>query len=163
MSEVARISELLPKFLQTVLVNMNHIDNVILEMISVEITKDSEDIRKRLQFLDYFEWLGFQKKVDLLELILKNNHPDIFKKFPRFFTELNELTQKRNKIAHYSIHFERDSNEKNAKLVLHHRKIKKQERLSETEMHEIMQKVAKCTEDTGKIFTLIGKSKGLNF
>lgn len=163
MSEVERISKLLPKFVQTVLVNMNIIDNFLLEMISVEITKDAEDIEKRIQFADYFEKSRFQNKVDLLEIILKNNHPDIFEKFPNFFTELNHMKEYRNAIAHFTIHFERDSDEKNAKLVLHHRKINKQKRLTEEEMLEIMQKVVKCTEDTRNIFTLIGKTKGLRF
>jgi len=163
MTELERVKELTPKFQLTVLNNINIIDSTLLEIICVDVTKNAEDIRKRIGFGNYFEKLGLQSKIDLVKIILESNNPDIFKQFPNYFDELNNLKVYRNSIAHSSIAFERDSNEENAKLILQQRKIIKTKKLSEKDMLDIMNRVTKCTEDTRKIFTLIGKTKGLRF
>jgi len=163
MTELERITELTPKFQYTVLININIIDSIITEIICVDVTKDAKDISKRIEFGNYFETFGFQSKLDLLKIILKTNHLDILKKYPDFFSELGDVKKWRDSIAHSPIAFERDSNENNARLILGHRKIKKQKRLTEKQMLSIMKKAEKCTEDTRKIFSLIGMTKGLRF
>lgn len=163
MNEVDRIKILAPNFYFTVVNYINIIDTTILEIICVAITTDAKDIVKRTEFGNYFENFKFQSKSELLEIILKVNYSDILKKYPNFFANLVEIKKWRNSIAHSPVHYERDSNEKNAKLVLHNRKIKKQKKLSEKQMLEIMKKVEKYTDDTREILRLIGKTKGLRF
>jgi len=163
MSELERIQKLTPNFVYTVFVHTNIIDDMITEIICVAITTDAKDILKRIEFGNYFENFRFQSKLDLLEVILKTNHPDILKKYPNFFTELADVKKWRDSIAHSPFAFERDSDEKNAKLILGHRRIKKQKRLTEKQMLDIMKKVEKYANDTREILRLIGKTKGLRF
>ena len=164
MTELERVKELTPKFQLTVLLCANRIETVITEMISVEVCKKPKDIYKRVEFFNYFEDnFRLQYKIDLLKIILKNNHPGIFKKFPNYFNQLNEVKKIRNSIAHSEVQYERDSNEKNAKLILHHPRIKKQMKLKEKQMLNIIKKAEKVSEDTRKIWILVSKSKGLRF
>jgi len=163
MTELEKIKELTPKFQLSILNNVNIIDNILLEIICVDVTKDAKDIRKRIKFGNHYEKRSFQKKIDLVKVILETNHPNILKKHPKFFDELAFVKRYRNSLSHSSIHWERETDEKNVKLVLHHRTIKKQVRLSRRQMLNIMKKAEKCTDDTRKIFSLIGKTKGLRF
>lgn len=163
MTELERIKELTPKFQLTVLGNINTIEQFINEIIDVDFTKDPKDIYKRVEFFKYFEQLNLHSKIDLLKIILKVNHPDIFKKYPNFFVELGDVKKWRDSIAHNTITYERDSTEKNARLILNHPVIKKQKKLSERQMQGIMKKVEKCTEDTRNIWISVGMSKGLKF
>jgi len=162
-SELERIKDLTVKFHYNVFVYTNIIDGTLLEILSLELTKEAHNIRKRIAFGDYFENFTFQEKIDFLKVILDTNHQGILKKFPDFFAELGDVKKWRDIIAHSPVAFIRDSNEENARLILSHRKIKKQKFLTERQMQGIIKKVKKCNSDTRKILSLIGKTKGLNY
>lgn len=163
MTDVEKIQELVPQFYFTVMNNTNIIDNLLLEIISLDIPKNPKNIKNRIRFANFFEKLGFHNKIELVKIILQTNYPDIFQKYPNYFQELSDVKEFRDSIAHLPIHFERDSNEQHAKLVFHHRIIANQKRLTKRRMEGIMKTVKKCTDDTRKIFTLVGKTKDLRF
>lgn len=94
---------------------------------------------------------------------MQTNHSDIFHEFPNYFNELDEVKKIRNTIAHNEVQYEADPAGENASLILHHPRIKRQKKLRENEMLDIMEKANKCAEVTGKILKSIGKTKGLRF
>ena len=163
MTEIEEVKELTPKFLLGVLSNINRIESMITEMISIDVSKKPKDIYKRVEFFKYFEQFNLHSKIELLKIILKNNHPDILKKFPNFFDELSEVKKMRNSIAHNTVAYEADPKGEKAKLLLQHPIIKKQQKLTKRKMQGIIVKAEKISEDTRKIWSLVGKSKGLRF
>jgi len=136
---------------------------MITEMISVDFCKEAKNIYKRVEFFKYFEQFNLQSKIDLLKIILKNSHVEIFNQFPNFFIEFGEIKKMRDSIAHNTTAYEADPQGEQAKLILHHPIIKKQKKLTEKQMLGIMKKAEKCVKDTRKILSLIGKTKELNF
>ena len=165
MTKVDRIKELAPKFQLTVLSGVNRIETMIAETISVDFCKQSEDIYKRVEFFKYFEdRLTLKPKIDLFKIILKNNHPDIMKKFPKYFDDLEEIKGLRDTIAHNETQYEWDSTfDTTANLILHHPIIKRQRKLSENDMLDMMKKTEKVSNDTNEIRIWIGRTKGLRF
>ncbi len=165
MTKLDKIKELTPKLILTVLSNINRIETIITEIISVDFCNQAHNIYKRVEFFNYFEDnLTLQPKIDLLKIILENNHPDILKMFPNYFNDLEEVKQVRNKIAHNEIQYEWDSTfDTTASLILHHPRIKRQKKLNEKRMLEIIEKTEKVSADTRTIWVLIGKTKNLRF
>lgn len=163
MSEVDKIKALVSDFYFTLVNNINIIDFTLPEIISIDITEDPKDTSKRVEFIKYLHNLNFENKIQLLKIILKTNHPDILRTYPNYFGELSSVKVYRNAIAHSPIHYERDSQEKHAKLVLEHIKIKDSKYLSERQMQGILKVVKRCTDDTRGILKLVGKTKGLKF
>lgn len=163
MNEVDRIKALVPHFYFDVVNGINIIDNTIRVIIGVDLAKDAKNIQKRIKFELYFEEFAFQNKIKLLKIILKENYPEIIKKYPTYFVELGHVKGYRNSIAHSPIHYERDSNEKNAKLVIPNIIFAKQQKLTVRQMRGILKTVEKCTNNTREILCLIGKTKGLKF
>jgi hypothetical protein len=164
MTELERVKALTPKFQLTVLLGVNGIDTMITEMIGVDFCKEADDIYKRVDFFNYFINSTINLKIDLLKIILKNNHPEILAKFPNYFADLEEIQQMRNSIAHNTVAYERDSSTgENASLILHHPRIKRQKKLREKQMLEVIKKTEKVSEETRKLWILIGKTKGLKF
>ena len=77
----------------------------------------SKDWMKTTSYMDYFDNVGFDNKINLAETILKTNHPQILKKFPKIIGEIRAMKNLRNNVAHRSRHYEMDSEEKNLKFL----------------------------------------------
>jgi hypothetical protein len=163
MTDLDRIKKLTPEFRLTILSNINQIETMITEMISVDFCKNANDVYKRVEFFNHFEKSTLQNKIDLLKIILRNNNPTIFKQFPNFFIELGEVKKMRDSIAHNTVAYEADPQGGHAKLLLHHSIIKKQQDLTERKMKGLMKKAEKIMQDTRKIWILVGNTKSLNF
>jgi hypothetical protein len=163
MSELDKIKALVPNFYFDVVNGINVIDSTIRVIIGVDLTRDAKNPEKRVEFELYFDQVGFQNKIRLLKIILKENYPDILKKYPNYFAELGNVKGYRDSIGHSPVYYERDSNEQNAKLVIPNIIYKKQKKLSKRQMDGILKTVEKCINDTREILRLIGKAKNLNF
>lgn len=165
MTELERIKELTPKFTLDVLSNINRSETMITEMISVDFCKDASDIYKRVNFFNYFsDRVTLQPKLDLLKIILENNHPDVLKQYPDYFTEIDQIKQIRNKVAHNTIAYERDAETgENASLILANPRNKREKKLREQDMLDIIKIAEKISKNTKEIWVLIGKSKGIRF
>ncbi|MGI9566912.1 MAG: hypothetical protein ACR2LL_07870, partial [Nitrosopumilus sp.] len=106
MTEIERIREMTPKFQGTILSTINSIETALNEIIAVDITREPEDVCKRVHFFKYFENFGLQNKIKLTKIILTINHPKILEKFPIFFTELGDVKKMRDTIAHNYVAYE---------------------------------------------------------
>lgn len=174
MSELQKIKDLTPHFYFDIMNNSNIIDEILVQIICVEAVKNWS---KNLDFVNYFEKLGLENKIKLAKIILKHNHPDIFKKYSSFFRDIEDVKKWRDDIAHRPIEYQRDSNEQHARLVYHKKEIPDprkfterqwriiqwQRGLTERQMQGIMKKSGKCVKDVREIWTLIGKTKNLRF
>lgn len=135
------------------------VEERLTNIICMTIAKQRSDIEK---LLDYFERFGFDNKVELVKIILECNHPEILQKYPEMFTQIGQIQYWRNRLAHLNRHYEMDSEGKNAKFVLHHRKIAKQERLTEKKMRGIMSMAEKCNIDVAGVEMSVAKEKGFS-
>jgi len=133
------------------------LEEIMTNIICLELSKDWLEMES---FEDYFDKVSFENKINLAETILKNNHPKTLKKFPKIFANVRQVKKIRNQLAHRNRHYEVNPQGKNAKFVLHHRKIKKQIRLSEKEMTKQIEKIEKCLNDMHKVQDLFAKDFG---
>ena len=134
------------------------LEEILTTIICLQLSKDW---LKMSSYMDYFDNVGINNKINLAEIILKTNHPNILKKYPKIFAQIKNIKDLRNLVAHRNRHYEMDSEGKNPKFVFHHRKIKKQIRLTEEQMTMRVKKIEKCLGDLTKVQNLFGKDFGL--
>ncbi|MEX0597862.1 MAG: hypothetical protein WD512_15330 [Candidatus Paceibacterota bacterium] len=128
------------------------------EMLTMIICLElSKDWMKMGPYMDYFDNVGFESKINLAEIILKANHSHILKKFPKIIEEIRTMKILRNNVAHRNRHYEMDSEGKNTKFVLFHRKINKQIRFTESQMLQRTKKLEKCVNDMQKVLGFFGR------
>ena len=135
------------------------VEERLTNIICMSITNQRTNIEK---FLDYFErGIGLDSKIELTKVILECNHPTVLQKYPTIFTQIGQIKKWRNLLAHLNRHYEVDSSSSNAEFVLNHRKITKQERLTEKKMRAIMLMAEKCNSQMAEIEKLVAKEKGI--
>ena len=74
MNQLEKIQKLTPEFQGTILSTLNHIEVALTEIIAVVITDKPEKIEERVQFFQFFEEMTLERKIELVNLILKINY-----------------------------------------------------------------------------------------
>lgn len=72
------------------------------------ITRFTNNPMEKAGFITYFEKTSFERKIELVQLILKTSYPDLFKQYKTTFTQLHQLRDHKNKISHYHRSYEYD-------------------------------------------------------
>lgn len=134
------------------------LEEIMTTIICLELSKNW---MKMEPYMDYFDNIGLDNKIDLSEIILKTNHPKILKKYPKIFENVREIQKLRNKLVHQNRHFEMNSDEVYTDFVLYHRKIKKQVKFSEKQMLQYNQKLRESVGAMRRILDMFGKDFGL--
>lgn len=154
-----------PKFRQiskefsfNVITRAIQLEEIMTTIICLELSKNWMKIDP---YMDYFDNFGFDSKIKLSEIILKTNHPEILKKYPKIFASVREMKDLRNKLAHLNRYFETDSEDKYTEFVLHHKKIEKQIKFTEKQMLQYDGKMRKWVGDMRRILHLIGNDFGI--
>ena len=134
------------------------LEEILTMIICLELSKDW---MKMSPYMDYFEKMVIERKIELAKIILENNHSEVFKKFPKIFNEIKNIKELRNKLSHRNRHYTINYETKDTKFVLAHRKINKSVILSEERMLKDTKKIEKCLEDMHKLLNLFGKDFGI--
>lgn len=163
MNQLEKIQKLTPEFQGTILSTLNYIEVALTEIIAVDITDKPEKIEERVQFFQFFEEMTLERKIGLVNLILKINYPSIYTGHPDYYAELNDLRKIRNTIAHNYVAFEANSDKTKAYLLLESPIVKKKIKLSERKMRGLMKKAEKVKSDTISIHKYVGQMNQLIF
>jgi hypothetical protein len=155
-----RIRELSEKFQFKIFIDSNMIDRFLTEIISMELTTKWSSLT---EFLYYFGDVAFRRKIDLFKIILKNNYPNIYKKYPSIFTTLGEIKKIRDRIAHDQLTY--DTAEGliifSPMVVRYDKNYETNEtKLSEKKIMSLMRMSEKCKERIRELRDLIGKASG---
>ncbi len=153
-TEIKKMSK---EFLFSVVKHSVHIEDVMTTIICLELSKDW---LKTKNFTDYYDNVSFENKINLSEIILKSNHPNILKKFPKIFLEIREIKKLRNSLAHNDRYYLASVDGSEHKFVLHPRKIGKQMEFTKSEMIKQTKKAEKCLKDVWKVQDLFAKDFG---
>jgi len=152
----------LPDFERGVISTLNHIEIQLTEIISVDICEEPKIVEQRADFFKYFDEMVLERKINLVKLILKNNYPNILKKYPDYIANLHNLRTIRNKIAHNTRTFTKSENK--IWLTLSHPVIKKSsEDITLGKMKGLIKKSEKVATQTQEIRKSIGISNKLKF
>ena len=150
-----RIRDLSKMFAFQIMTHTITIEERLTDIICMAIDKKRANVPK---FLDYFDNIGLDKKIDLAKLILECNYPKIWQKYPHIFGTVGQIKKWRNDLAHLNRYFEINHMENNETyLVLHNRTTSKQEKLTEKKMYRIMQMAEKCSLDMMIITKLVNE------
>lgn len=96
------------RFVSTVLVHSVIIEQYLTIMISQQFTKKIPD---KTYFIEYFDQSTFERKIELIELILKYNHPTLLTNYKKTIQQVKQIKDIRNRIAHHSKSYH-DNNKK---------------------------------------------------
>jgi len=116
------------------------IDRSFTEIIISEFVRDRT---KYINFLEYYEKQHFGPRKELVKIILQSKYELILQQHPNIFDEIGEIQKWRNRLAHYTKHYEANP-DSSYTFVLHHPIIKKQIRLSNKKMEKILCDAEKC-------------------
>lgn len=152
-SDIKNISK---EFSFNVITHTIQLEDVMTTIICLELSKDW---LKMENFVDYFDRTGFDYKIKLVETILKTNHPHILQKFPDIFSEIKEIKNLRNNLAHKDRFYLASVNGSEVKFALHNKKNTLLE-FTESEMVLQMKNIEKCLKDMWKIQDLFAKDFG---
>lgn len=90
--------ELSDKFVSKILVYAIMTELHLISIITFEMTKKLED---RIHFIEYFDQSTFERKINLVEIILKFNYPKIFQQYKNTIVQIKQIKDARNRIAHH--------------------------------------------------------------
>ena len=157
--------ELSEKFVFTILVYSITIENHLTMIIASEFTKD----RGKTHFIKYFDKSTFERKIDLVEIILKVKYLNVFQEHKKTISQIRQIKDIRNKIAHYTRSFV--DNQKQTKFVLSPTitKVKQDKKglwvgidvkeYSVKEMKGLMKMVEECDSNVRKLVETLVVSK----
>ena len=154
----AKIRQVSKEFSFNVVTYTIQLEEILTMIICLELSKDW---MKMPSYMDYFENMAIERKIDLAKIIITINHPKILKKFPKIFNEIKDIKELRNKLSHRNRHYLMNYETKDGKFVLSHRKINKAIILTEEQMLKETQKIEKCFENMHKLLNLFGKDFGI--
>lgn len=87
------------KFVSLILVYAVLIEQYLTNIISQQFTKKIPD---KTYFIEYFDYATFERKIQLVELILKYNYSNLFKDYENTLVQIKQIKDIRNRIAHHS-------------------------------------------------------------
>lgn len=127
-------------------------------IICISTATKSSSIEK---FAEYYDEISLDKKIGLARVILENDYPEILARYPKVFTQINELKRWRNLLAHINRYFVTDHTNNRSHFVIEGRKTSQQEELTEDKMHKIMLEAEKCYNVIAQIMIDVANKKGV--
>jgi hypothetical protein len=126
------------EFVSKILVYAIVIEQQLTQIICRQLTKEVIDIT---DFVEYFDDVAFERKILLVELILRHNYPQLFTEYKVTFSQIKQIKDVRNRISHHSRSYAYDG--KKTSYVLSHTIV----RLERNSKGELIEKnVEKYTE-----------------
>lgn len=92
-------------FRAEILVNAIVIEQHLTTIIIDRFTKDPKEI---VDFILFFEKTSFERKIELVKLVLKSSYTHLFKEYEKTFIQLNQIRDIRNRLSHHNSSYEYD-------------------------------------------------------
>ena len=103
--QIEKTKQISENFRSKILIYAVGLEQILTSMIITRFTKNPLEM---IDFIFYFEKTSFERKIRLVELILKSNYSNLLKESETTFTQLTQIRDIRNILSHYHSSFEYD-------------------------------------------------------
>lgn len=78
-----------------------HLERLMDEFLSRHFCSDTEKKKEFFELIIATERMSFSSKIQIFEFIFKKHHATLTTKFPKIFSDIKNLNDERNIVAHY--------------------------------------------------------------
>jgi|CXWL01.1.fsa_nt_gi hypothetical protein len=138
------------------------------QLTTIIIDRFTKNPREIVEFIHYFEKTSFERKIELVKLILKSNYPHLLQEYEKTFVQLNQIRDIRNRLSHHHSSYDYDG--KKTVFVLSPNVVKLEKnkkglwigtndaKFSVTKMKGLKKMVKDCDSDIRKVVKIIMRS-----
>ena len=138
------------------------------QLTTIIISRFTKNPLEMVDYILYFEKTSFERKIELVNLILKSDHPNLLKEYKITLQQLNQIRDIRNRLSHHHSSYVYDGKSTDFVLSPNVVKLKKNskgfwvgkndKRFTVKEMKGLMKMVEECDSKIREIVEKITKN-----